>query len=242
MTKRHFRFWRRAGHGLVFGVWLAACGEGGPQGSARRVEAQGADVQGPAAGATPWGTGRQGLRVKASGALGIAGPDREPAKARGRASAPVRALSRQVRFRMAMLQLSRQFGVLNAAADMIGQHPCGGLSGPGCDVSTLAIELAKRFVPALARRWDVDAAVLGESLSAAITEHSIWHDAFGLLFQHAHKGPGYIYAGCWTGVCEPGNPLAGQVEGILFQLERLNGVRSGAPCESCRLDGVIERL
>ena len=67
-------------------------------------------------------------------------------------------------------------------------------------------------------------------LATAISEHSVWHDAYGYVRRKLKKGPGYTYAGCLFSSCDPGNLKAGQVDGLLYQVGRLLGVFGGPAC------------
>jgi hypothetical protein len=153
---------------------------------------------------------------------------------------PARLLARRQRFARAVVAISTQLGQPIALVTALADMPCGGWSGPGCSNLTIGLEAAKVAMPLIVRMDDeADAATLLDLLVEAVSIHSVWHDAYGYVWNELGLGQGYIYAGCSLSRCEPGNPLSGQVEGILYQMGRLVGLVQTPECgSSCTLPPV----
>lgn len=143
---------------------------------------------------------------------------------------------RRQRFGLAVEALSAALARPISAERAREDAPCGGWAGPACSNWTLGIEISRAVIPIAVSFYDLDYARVTAVLAQAVAEHSVWHDAHGFLYnktrdaQGAGHGPGYVYAGCIFGSCEPDNPGAGQIDGILYQLARITGILEGPAC------------
>jgi hypothetical protein len=149
----------------------------------------------------------------------------------------VALVDRRFRFGRAVEALSAATPRPISAARARKSVPCGGWAGPGCSSLTKGIEVARAVIPIAVASFDLDHSEVTAILAEAVAEHAVWHDAYGYLYKTTRNsqgergfGPGYIYAGCLFGSCDPADPLAGQVDGILYQIARITGLLEGAPC------------
>jgi hypothetical protein len=150
---------------------------------------------------------------------------------------------RRSRFGQAVAALSAKGAKPISAERARREAPCGGWAGPGCSNLTKGLEVSATVIPIAVSMFDLEYGQVAALLAQAVTEHAVWHDAYGYLYRSTcaadgknGQGPGYVYAGCIFGSCDPANPFAGQIDGILYQIARIAGVWPGPACgPKCKL-------